>query len=71
MTKIEKKKLHKAIDLLLDDGKYFNEAISILYGLLGIKDRLWEALNDPNMKSVPIGLLPHGNREFKVKLKED
>ena len=71
MTKKEKEKLHKAIDLLLDDGIYFNEAISILYGLLGIEDRLWKALNDPNMKTVPVRLLPHGDRKFRVKIKED
>jgi len=68
MTKKEKVKLHKAIDLLLDDGKYFNEAISILYDLLGIEDRLWKALNDPNMKSVSIRLLPHGDRKFRIKI---
>ena len=54
MTKQERKKLSKAIDLLLDDPKHFNEAISILLGLLGIEDRLWKALSDPSVKSIPI-----------------
>ncbi len=71
MTKKEKEKLHKAIDLLLDDPRHFNEGISILFELIGVEDRLWKALNDPNMKTIPVRLLPHGDRKFRVKIKED
>jgi len=45
MTRKEKEQLEKAINLLLDeDPRYFNEAISILLGMLGIEDVVWKAL---------------------------
>lgn len=71
MTKKEKVKLEKAIELLFDDGN-FHEAISILFGLLGRKWHVWEALNDPELKSVDVReLWNRPNQEFKIKIKPE
>ena len=70
MTKKEKVILEEAIELLLDEEIHFHKAISMLFGLLGRKWHVWEAINDPNLKSTPVKDLPE-NSEFKVTIKPE
>ena len=76
MTKKEKVILEEAIELLLDDGGHFHKAISMLFGLLGKKWHVWEAINDPDFKSVSIQelhkrLKDKPNQPFKFKIKPE
>lgn len=70
MTKKERAILEEAIELLLDEDIHFHKAISMLFGLLGRKWHIWEALNDPNLKSVSVKDLPQSS-EFRVKIKPE
>lgn len=72
MTKKEKVKLEEAIELLLGEGEDFHKAISMLFKLLGRKWHVWEALNDPELKSISVlELAKRGNQEFKIRIKPE
>jgi len=70
LTKKEKAILDEAIDLLLDEEQHFHRAISMLFGLLGKKWHVWEAMNDPDFKATRIDDLKP-NSVFKMKIKPE
>lgn len=70
MTKKEKAKLEEAIELLLGEEEHFHKAISMLFGLLGRKWHIWEALNDPDLKSKPVSEITE-EQPFKLRIKPE
>ena len=54
MTKNEKVAIRKAIDLLLNDECYFQEAIILLGGLVGISFTEFERLQEKEFESVNV-----------------